>query len=191
MTTPATSAHVGAKVSSRIVAACNAVGTFIEYWGFKGILGRVWMFLALHTEPQPQARIAAGLGVSRSLVSESIAELVRLGLVRATGPQRNAPYEALIDIWPTVADVLRSREWMILEQARLALEALQDELELADPATRATYNTDRIRLLLAMTEMAQGFLKLLITLRTPRAIRDLPQWLTRAADLLKRVSRLQ
>ena len=99
----------------------QAAGSFIEYWGFKAIHGRIWTVLALHIEPLSQTEICELLGVSRSAVSTAMAELVEFGLVRPVDGHRHAPYEAILDIWPAVAEVLRSREWMLLESARVAL----------------------------------------------------------------------
>ena len=31
----------------RVLEVCDAIGEFIEYWGFKSIHGRVWAMLAL------------------------------------------------------------------------------------------------------------------------------------------------
>ncbi|MEO1175462.1 MAG: helix-turn-helix domain-containing protein, partial [Myxococcota bacterium] len=77
-------------LTRRVLDVCEATGAFIEYWGFKGILGRVWTLLALRASPMPQTEIANLLGVSRSLVSGAIAELQRRGLVRAVGDARSA-----------------------------------------------------------------------------------------------------
>ena len=98
-------------INRRVLEVCDSIGDFIEYWGFKGIHGRVWALLALSTDPLAQVQIAQYLGVSRSLVSGVIAELVERGLVRSIDSSRNSPYVALTDFWPTVASVLRSREW--------------------------------------------------------------------------------
>jgi hypothetical protein len=174
-----------------VLQVAQAAGAFIEYWGFKAIHGRIWTLLALHREPLPQSEIADLLGVSRSLVSSAIAELTEYGLVRAVDEHRNAPYEAVIDIWPTIADVLRSREWMLLEGARVALEAAIEEAEIAAaaplPGEPLRWDVDRLRMLLSLTEMAQGFLKMVIALRMPRAPENLGGWLGRAQNLVARL----
>src|SRR5690349_15490510 len=111
------SASNTAAVDRAVGRAASAVGEFIAYWGFKSIHGRLWTLLAVSVEPQSQASLARACGVSRALVSASIDELTSYGLVRAVGEGRNAPYVAVFDVWPTIADVLRSREWMLIEKA--------------------------------------------------------------------------
>lgn len=176
----------------RVLGVCDAVGAFIEYWGFKSIHGRVWTLLALRAEPVAQAEIAHTLGVSRSLVSGAVAELGRLGLVRAVGEHRNAPYEAVMDFWPTIADVLRGREWMLLERARLALEAAIDEVERGgsgEGGEPRRYDAGRMKVLLGFTELGQVLLRSLMTMRTPRTPDRLGAWIKGAASLVHRIRR--
>ena len=175
-------------VTHRVGQVCDTVGAFIEYWGFKAIHGRVWALLALRGSPMTQADIARTLSVSRALVSASIAELNRLGLVRPMSSDRHAPYEAVIDVWPAISDVLRGREWMLLESARLALEATLEELDIQrQHGEIPLYNAERIKLLLTMTELGQTLLKALIALRAPRANDMLRTWASRAALFIQGV----
>ena len=142
---------------------CAAVGRFIEYWGFKAIHGRVWALLALTKEPMAQIQIANTFNVSRSLISGVMAELVDRGLVRPVDDRRNAPYVAVTEFWPTIAAVLRSREWMLLESTRQALEGLvADGGRLTARGRDTRYNLSKARSLLRLTEAAQSLLKLLI-----------------------------
>lgn len=169
----------------RVRLACDAVGEFIAYWGFKAVHGRIWTVLAARSEPMTQVEIADFLNVSRSLVSGAISELSHHGLVEQTEPSRNAPYRAVFDIWPTIAGVLRSREWMLIEAARMALEGAIEEWELASPRERRGYDVDRLRFLLRMSEMAQTFLRLLIGIRMPRKLDGVRSWLQTSSELIK------
>ena len=116
-------------LSNRILAVCDACGDFIEYWGFKSIHGRVWAYLALIEGPVSQAELSRSLGVSRSLINMAISDLSEYGLVRPSKEHHHAPYEAVLDVWPIISDVLRRREWMLLEKAKIALESA---LEIAE-----------------------------------------------------------
>lgn len=175
----------GDRVALRVKGVCDAVGEFIEYWGFKAIYGRIWTLLALHTEPMTQVEVAERLEVSRSLVSGAVAELVARGLVRPVTDHRNAPYEAVVDVWGSIADVLREREWMLIEAARVALESAIEEVELGAPEVRARYDVERMRFLLRMTELAQAFLRLLIGIRAPRRLEGFGDWVKRAGTFVR------
>jgi DNA-binding transcriptional regulator GbsR (MarR family) len=177
------------RVAARILKVCDAVGDFIEYWGFKAIHGRIWTLLALRREPLSQVEIAEFLNVSRSLVSGAVAELTKLGLVQSLSDHRNAPYEAVVDIWPTISDVLRGREWMLIESARLALEGAIEEIELRGRVTN--WDLDRMRFLLRMTEIAQAFLRLLIGIRVPRKLEGLGEWLKSSALFMRSLRELR
>lgn len=170
------------RLERQVLTACDAAGQLVEYWGFKSILGRVWALLALRTEPLAQARIAEMLGVSRSLVNGAVTELAGYGVVRSVGDHRNAPYEAVLDVWPAITSVLRQREWMLLETFRLALEAALDEA-LLDPESR--YSLLRIRLLLKMIAAIQRLLGLVIAVRRPNAVETIKEWVEGANALLE------
>ena len=175
------------RTQERALAVCEAVGAFIEAWGFKSIHGRVWCLLALRTHPMSQVEVAHTLGVSRALVSLAISELSERGLVRPTEDRRNAPYEACMDVWPTITDVWRKREWMMMEQARMSLEGLLDEAEYAARSgAPGDYNVERIRTVLEMTEFAQVVLRAMLSLRIPRSLEGFGEWLSRSKKLVRK-----
>lgn len=175
-----------ATLDRQILRVCDAVGEFIAYWGFKSAQGRVWALLALNREPLTQAEIAETLGVSRALVSTTMAELNERGLARPVGANRKAPYEAVIDVWPSISEVLRSREWQLVETARLALEGAIEQAEFeAASGRQVRYDIDRMRLLLTMTEMAQHFLRTVFSLRAPTAAKRLSAWVGRASSVVR------
>lgn len=176
----------------RVMHVADAVGEFIAWWGFKAIHGRIWTLLALSAEPRSQADVAAVLGVSRALVSTAMHELYERGLVRPVGTSRQAPWTAVMDVWPVIADVLRQREWILIERARVTLEAAIEEAEILDGAgVSLEYDLDRMRVLLSLTEMAQRFLRILVALRVPKSIASLGDWLVKATGLLGSLRRLR
>ncbi len=178
------------RLTRRVLKVCEAVGGFIEYWGFKAIHGRVWCLLALRRDPLNQIEIADIFGVSRSLISGAVSDLVGYGLVRPISDHRNAPYEAVLDVWPTISDILRTREWMLLESARNAIEAAIEEAEISDVGEDdLPYLVDRLRLLLTMTELAQVLCKMLIAIRMPTSLESAGDWVKRAALLVRSLRR--
>ncbi len=175
-------------LTQRILSVCDAVGSFIEGWGFKAIHGRVWALLALSKRPIPQSEIAEILSVSRSLVSLAISELTAYGLVRPVNDTRNAPYAASLDVWPTITDVIRSREWMTIERARVTLESALAEAEYREEAGLSNdWDLGRIKLLLAMTELAQATLKAILAVRMPRSLDSFGQWLLRTRGTIEKL----
>lgn len=176
------------RLDQRVLAVCDSVGAFIEAWGFKSIHGRIWSLLALSKAPMPQTEIAEMLSVSRSLVSLAISELTDYGLVRATSDNRNSPYEARLDVWPTITDVLRQREWMLMERARVALESAVGEAEFVEESGQQTrWAVERIRLVLAMTEFAQATLRTIMSVRMPRSLDTFSDWLVRGAGVVRKL----
>ena len=144
-----------------ILNVCSACGRFIEYWGFKAIHGRIWAYLALHKGPLSQTEMAHALGVSRSQINRSIAELCEYGLVQQVMTHHHAPYEAVLNVWPIIAKVLQQREWVLIEEARAAMEEAQNWMTSEDPQIQ-NYSFEQLQHLLKMTEWAQNGLNLLI-----------------------------
>jgi DNA-binding transcriptional regulator GbsR (MarR family) len=174
------------RMERRVLHVCSAAGTLVEYWGFKSIMGRVWTLLALHPQPLPQIEIAERLGVSRSLVSGTITDLVGYGLVQAVGEHRNAPYQARMDVWPAVTDVLRTREWMFLETARMSLEAAIEE---AQHGQSGPYSVERMRVLLHMMTAVQKLLGLVISVRRPNIVANVRDWVATVTALIESMRR--
>lgn len=187
-------AHVALNqpLTVRVLHVADAVGEFIAWWGFKAIHGRIWALLALSAGPRSQAEVADLLSVSRALVSSAMHELHERGLVRSVGGSRQAPWTAVMDVWPVIADVLRQREWILIERARITLDAAIEEAELLDSAgERFGFDLDRMRVLLSLAEMAQRFLRILVALRVPRSLSTLGDWLVKATGLLGSLRRLR
>ena len=180
------------RLTARVLQVCDTVGAFIAWWGFKAIHGRVWTLLALRGRPVSQAEVARTLGVSRALVSSAVSELSGYGLVRPVGTSRHAPWEAVMDVWPVISDVLRSREWMMIESARVALEAAIEEAEFAaEDGDEVDWNVPRMRVLLGLTETAQAFLRILVKLRLPKTFDAIGGWLSRASSVLQTLRKLR
>jgi DNA-binding transcriptional regulator GbsR (MarR family) len=175
-----------AALERQVLDACDAAGAFVRWWGFKEIHGRVWTLLALRGAPMSQAEVARLLGVSRSLLSGTMSELATYGLVRQTSAHHRAPFEAVVDVWPIITSVLREREWMLIEQARVSLEAAALAAErLERRGTEVTWSAQRIRFLLGLTEVAQSFLRVVLHVPLPAAGPELERWMNRAGRVLR------
>ena len=171
-----------------VISVCEACGNFIEYWGFKSIHGKIWSYLALSARPLSQQDLVHALGMSKGSISIAINELIGYGLVRPSAEHRHAPYEAVMDVWPVISQVLREREWMLLESARISLEGLLTQLDRVERQHRSGdmslhhLNLERIRALLQMTEWAQSVLRVILNARLPKTTDRWGTWLVRATQ---------
>ncbi|MBU6428641.1 MAG: hypothetical protein KGR26_06510 [Cyanobacteria bacterium REEB65] len=111
-----------------VLRACQAIGSLMELWGFKRIHGALWTYLYLHDRPLDAQELREGLGISSGLVSMTLHELIRWGVVTrvVTAGLRRERYRAEPDIWRAIAKVLRERELFCL---RLAVDELRQASE--------------------------------------------------------------
>ncbi|MBI5494695.1 MAG: MarR family transcriptional regulator [Deltaproteobacteria bacterium] len=132
------------------------VGSLMEFWGFKRVLGRIWTVLYLSERPLTAAEIGRRLALSPSAISVALAELKRWGVVHeavvlSTRTRRAQSWRAESDVWGMVSNVLRQRELPMVrrteEVIRTALEALADAPQ--DAETRHLRQAMRSLLLLA------------------------------------------
>ena len=173
-------------LDKRVLKACEAVGDFIEYWGFKSAQGKVWTYLAISKEPVSQVEITRFFGFSRALVSTTMTELKKIGLVKTVDSRRNAPYVATLDIWPTISEILRSREWFLIESARVSFLALIEEIDyLENQGFETRYDLSAVKILLKLTEVFQKLLQMVISLRVPNIITSIGGLFKAAAMLLE------
>ncbi len=177
-------------LEARVLDACDAIGEFIEYWGFKATHGRVWLLLSIHREPMSQKSIGEALSLSRGTISTVVSDLVDHRLIEATSDHRNAPYVAVTDFWPTIAAVLREREWGLISRAHVALTGLADELARTEDASVASrYDLDRVRSLIKLAEMAQRVLNLLIQFPMPSQNERVKGWFDTVSRIARKLRR--
>jgi HTH-type transcriptional regulator, glycine betaine synthesis regulator len=136
----------------------DAVGSAIEFWGFKRILGFVWAWLYLEGEPRSAGAIGERLDLSKAAVSTAIAQLEHWGCVwRIRKPgDRHELYSAEQDIWRMVSRVFRERELRKLDQS---LESFDRAMHLARDA-RAKGLHSRIERLASLARIAKTALQL-------------------------------
>jgi DNA-binding transcriptional regulator GbsR (MarR family) len=152
------------------VAAADAVGALMELWGFRRQLGRVWAVLFLCDRPLAAPELCARLEISTGLLSMTLAELRRWGVVRPVEVpgDRKEHYEAETNVWKLVARVLREREHRAVEGALTSFErALHDAraaLADVDPAVKAAarFKARRLELLVDLSRAALNVLGMLL-----------------------------
>src|SRR5512135_3024359 len=106
------------------LAVADAVGALMELWGFRRQLGRIWGVLFLSDRPLAAPELCDRLRISTGLLSMSLAELRRWGVVRPVEipGDRKEHFEAETNVWKLVARVLREREKRAVEDALALFE---------------------------------------------------------------------
>jgi DNA-binding transcriptional regulator GbsR (MarR family) len=152
------------------LAVADAVGALMELWGFRRQLGRVWAVLFLSERPLAAPELCARLEISTGLLSMSLAELRRWGVVRPVEVpgDRKEHYEPETNVWRLVARVLREREQRAVQGAVAAFEgALHDAraaLAELDPEVKAAarFKARRLEVLLDLSRAALNVLRMLV-----------------------------
>jgi HTH-type transcriptional regulator, glycine betaine synthesis regulator len=165
--TPAPTSHALQKVDN---AVADAVGALMELWGFRRQLGRIWAVLFLSDRPLAAPALCDRLQISTGLLSMSLSELRRWGVVRSVEVpgDRKEHFEAETNVWKMVARVLREREKRAVEDALATFERAHAQLRAAladvDPAVKAQarFKTKRLEVLADLSRAALGMLKLLV-----------------------------
>jgi HTH-type transcriptional regulator, glycine betaine synthesis regulator len=152
------------------LATADAVGALMELWGFKRQLGRAWAVLFLSERPLAAPELCDRLQVSTGLLSMTLAELRRWGVVRGVEVpgDRKEHYEAETHVWRLVTRVLRERE---MEAVRGALTAFDRALAAAhgaladlDPSVKAQarFKARRLAQLVELSRAAMNVLRILV-----------------------------
>jgi DNA-binding transcriptional regulator GbsR (MarR family) len=132
-------------------SAVDAVGTVIEFWGFKRNHGRVWALLYLRDEAMTASEIQDTLGLSKGAVSMVTRELELRGVLRRSrGVDELAwRFSAEDDLMRMIRRVFEEREAAVVAHAR-------DDLRAAAEAGRAqgasSQRLDRLERMLALAD---------------------------------------
>jgi DNA-binding transcriptional regulator GbsR (MarR family) len=150
--------------------AADAVGSLMELWGFRRQLGRIWTVVFLSDRPLAAPELCERLQISTGLLSMSLAELRRWGVVRpVTVPgDRKEHYQAETNVWKMVRRVLAERERRAVEEALAAFESALAEVRGAladvDPRVKAAarHQARRLEQLVTLTRAALHVLRILL-----------------------------
>jgi DNA-binding transcriptional regulator GbsR (MarR family) len=152
------------------LAVADAVGALMELWGFRRQLGRIWAVLFLSDRPLASPELCDRLRISTGLLSMSLAELRRWGVVRSVDVpgDRKEHFEAETNVWKLVARVLREREKRAVETALATFERALADVRAAladvDPKVKAEarFKARRLEQLADLSRIALNVLKLLV-----------------------------
>lgn len=140
----------------------DAVGTAIEFWGFKQNHGRVWSVLYLDRRAMTAAELQKRLGLSKGAVSMVTRELERWGVVhRVKGTTSDSwRFEAETDLWKMMSRVFEEREGQFISRIARDLEQAEEEAKRARVDKQTLERIARLRALSKLAEQAmEAFLR--------------------------------
>ena len=153
----------------------DSIGSLMELWGFKRIMGRTWALLYLSEQPLSAAELEEALQVSPGSVSMTVSELLKWGVVKKTwvpGDRRDF-YQPETSIWKMVTRVIRERELVhvreTIEQLGGALRQLSAlvsagaDAELDELRARVQALSSRIEALRNLSSLGQLLIEQLLS----------------------------
>lgn len=152
------------------LAVADAIGELMELWGFRRQLGRIWAVLFLSERPLAAPDLCERLRISTGLLSMSLAELRRWGVVRSApvAGDRKEHFEAETNIWSLVRRVLAERERKAisatLESVETALREVKGALADVNPQVKAAarFRLQRLEQLAQLCRVGQNLLNILL-----------------------------
>jgi DNA-binding transcriptional regulator GbsR (MarR family) len=106
---------------------CLEVGSFVEYFGFKQVEGRIWTHTLLAKRDLCARDYMHRTGISKGLVSISIARLLEYKVLSVSREEgKTQYYQVNMDITSVIKDVLRNRERKILSEIYSSLMLLSN-----------------------------------------------------------------
>ena len=114
----------------------EAVGDVMGFWNFRPSMGRVWACLYLSPRPLTSAEIVEETGLSVGMVSMTLQEVRRWGVVRDSGRSGGRRcFEAETDVFKMVTRVFRERELSLVTDT---IEKLDRAVKILDEHGRSS-----------------------------------------------------
>ncbi len=139
----------------------EAIGDFIEYWGFRRIQGQIWAQIFMSNRPLSGADLTQRLKVSKALVSPALKQLLQYELifeVKSTDSRKKL-YEANPDYLSVIKSVLEKREVPMLQKVQNEYLKLHGAVE-SSARVRAELNLTKVNALGQMVSQANLALNL-------------------------------
>ena len=138
--------------------AVNAIGNFIEFWGFKRNHGRLWALLYLQARPLAASEIQRKLQLSKGGVSMITRELERWGVIHRVRTARGGPWRfvAETDLMAMIGRVLREREATVVSGVRADLDEAKARARASGLEQDLCSRIDRLAALAKLAESAIG-----------------------------------
>jgi DNA-binding transcriptional regulator GbsR (MarR family) len=159
----------------------NNIGSFIEFWGFRKIHGKVWCQIYLSQRPLSSPEIVEQLGVSKALISGALNDLLMYKLVERIGKAKygGITYIACPNPAEVVRDVIKNRELVLFTKIQNNLLAINQKS--AKDSKKLNLNTQAIKNLKILTDYHKKTAQKLCK----KNIKTMEDWIS----YIKRVSR--
>jgi DNA-binding transcriptional regulator GbsR (MarR family) len=143
--------------SSEYLNLVEKIGSFIEYWGFKQVHGKIWTLVFLSPEPVDANFLKDTLNISKALTSMSLKDLLYYNVIQEVVKDKpgTQKYQINPDITNVILEIINKRELKMLTEIQ------RDCLSLADTVKRdqeGGVDPKRMEKLTNMVNMAHGLL---------------------------------
>ena len=142
----------------------DTMSELVEFWGFKGSLGRIWATLYLSADPLTAERIASSTALSGGAVSMGLHELDQWGLLErvVVHGDRKRHFAAHTDVVGVIRRIFRERELRLVARA---VSRFEDALGLLEaehrghPSSDLLLTVERLRSLLSLARTGYQLLE--------------------------------
>jgi DNA-binding transcriptional regulator GbsR (MarR family) len=151
------------KVNTQVLEVIEGIGDFIEYWGFKKVHGKIWSLIFLTENPVDANYIMSQLGISKSLVSMSLKDLMAYNVVLEYSEKMSTQhYVSNPNLSSVIMQVLMGREAKMLMKIKNSCDLMNclDKKALGPHISPA-----RAKKLTKMVRTASAVLKTFFTLK--------------------------
>lgn len=151
----------------------DGLGQLAHYFGFGKVMGQLYGAMLLSDKPLCLDDMVERLDISKASASMNMRTLENMGMVRQVWVRgsvgRRKYYEAEVDFWQIITNIISGREMRDLERALSVMEENLNQLKLAAPEMNddnrqvAEVYVDRIAKLQALFRFAQLMITTILT----------------------------
>lgn len=149
---------------SSIDKVANAVGNFIEFWGFKKVHGRLWTYIYLSETPLSSRELKELLGISKASLSTTINDLKDYRVILESGQAKygSEMFIANPNILEAIRTVLKTREQHLILEVNSALLEISklSKSEMTEIGVSKKRVTNLIKLVKYAQKAVNGLIKL-------------------------------
>lgn len=102
----------------------QTVGSFIQFWGFEAIHGRIWVHLFLADGSLRIEHLAARLEVPSEEIGRALPQMVQFGVIEQKSGEESDHFAAHPDLSTVILNVMRKRELPMVREALRLCDAL-------------------------------------------------------------------